>query len=109
MAWGEQGCQVEVWRSGPGSSGVGARLKLGRMAQASESVPQPLGDLLQFGAQLLYEEEVPREGTKVVRAWRSARPGDGSTRTWAGPDRGSRRRFERSRFDTIDQWQEGSP
>jgi hypothetical protein len=34
------------------------------MAQASESVPQPLGDLLQFGAQFLYEEEVPREGTR---------------------------------------------
>ncbi|MEV6816653.1 hypothetical protein, partial [Micromonospora sp. NPDC051296] len=47
--------------------------------------PQPLGQLLEPGTDLLiHEEEVPREGVHVTRARQRARWSDGSTHTWIG-------------------------
>ncbi|MFB7512396.1 hypothetical protein [Streptomyces sp. NPDC056144] len=47
--------------------------------------PVPLGTLLTPGADLLlHEEEVPRDGAEITRAWQYARWSDGSTHTWIG-------------------------
>jgi hypothetical protein len=85
-------------------AGRGTRLKLGRMAAPSGSPPEPFGELLQLGGQLLHEEEVPREGAKLVRTWHSARWIDGSTHVWVGRRRSVGRGEGSSglRFDTVD-------
>ncbi|GAB3157553.1 hypothetical protein GCM10027290_58810 [Micromonospora sonneratiae] len=47
--------------------------------------PQPLGQLLEPGTDLLvHEEEVPREGVHVTRVHQRARWWDGSTHSWTG-------------------------
>ncbi|MFJ8579358.1 hypothetical protein [Micromonospora sp. NPDC093277] len=47
--------------------------------------PQPVGQLLEPGTDLLlHEEEVPREGVHVTRVRQRARWSDGSTHSWTG-------------------------
>lgn len=62
----------------------GIRLKRGAMASLSGAPAEPYGELLDLGETLLYEEEVPREGAQVTRAWQAARWIDGSTHVWIG-------------------------
>jgi hypothetical protein len=46
---------------------------------------EPLGRILEPGRELaLHDEEVPREGVRVTRAYQSARWIDGSTYLWIG-------------------------
>ncbi|HEU0076321.1 MAG TPA: hypothetical protein VFQ76_01655, partial [Longimicrobiaceae bacterium] len=65
----------------------------------------PLGRLLAEGAgTLLHEEEVPREGARVIRAFQYARWTDGSTHRWVGRRKGPGRGEGTSglRFDTVE-------
>ncbi len=66
---------------------------------------RPLGRILVPGQDLeLYEEEVPRAGAKVTRAYQYARWTDGSTHVWVGrrkrPGRGEG--TSGLRFDSVE-------
>jgi len=70
----------------PASPGqILSRLKRGAMLQpdGSRTVHTAAGEvLLSIDGQLLYDEEVPREGARVTRQRRLARWSDGSTWMW---------------------------
>ena len=70
----------------PGTAGqILSRLKRGAVLQpdGSQKVHSATGDvLLSLGNQLLYDEEVPREGARITRQRRMARWMDGSTWLW---------------------------
>jgi hypothetical protein len=62
-----------------------SRLKRGAVLQpdGSGKVHSAVGDVLRsIGGQLLYDEEVPREGARITRERRMARWTDGSTWLW---------------------------
>jgi hypothetical protein len=62
-----------------------SRLKRGAMLQpdGSRTTHRSAGEVLfSLGSQLLYDEEVPREGARVTRQRRLARWTDGSTWLW---------------------------
>jgi hypothetical protein len=65
-----------------------SRLKRGAMLQADGTttrIQSEVGDILQsIGNLLLYDEEVPREGARIIRQRRLARWSDGSTWLWTG-------------------------
>ena len=64
------------------------RLKRGRLLASTEggtTLPAPVGRILEPGTPLsLFEEEVPRAGARITRAWQLARWTDGSTHLWVG-------------------------
>ena len=65
----------------------------------------PLGHVLGSDGPLrLFEEEVPRSGTRVTRAWQYARWADGSSHLWVGRHRGAGRGEGSSglRYDTLE-------
>jgi hypothetical protein len=64
----------------------GQRLRRGSLPQPDGTTrTAPLGRILEPERELrLYEEEVPREGARVTRAYRYARWSDGSTHLWLG-------------------------
>lgn len=66
------------------AGGDNIRLARGTMLSAAGAPPNgAIGRLLEpWHALLLFEEEVPREGGHVTRAWQSARWVDGSTAVW---------------------------
>ena len=58
------------------------RLQLRALARPGGDEPiEPLGELL-GATQWLAEEEVPRDGVRVVRRWQLARGSDGATHLW---------------------------
>ena len=62
-----------------------SRLKRGAVLQpdGSKKVHNATGEVLgSLGNQLLYDEEVPREGARITRQRRMARWTDGSTWLW---------------------------
>jgi hypothetical protein len=68
--------------------------------------PEPLGRILLPGQSLdLHEEEVPRAGARVTRAFQCARASDGTTHLWLarrkGPGRGEG--FSGLRFDVVEE------
>jgi len=68
---------------------VGGRstaLRLGKVATGAPPPAPPQGRLLAFGSSnvLIHEEEVPREGVQLTRAWHQARWSDGSAHVWIG-------------------------
>lgn len=78
------------------------RLRRGRVVGPDGSAPAPRGRLLETGEPLsLREEEVPRAGARVTRAWQHARWSDGSTHVWIGRRKGVGRGegFSGLRFD----------
>jgi hypothetical protein len=71
------------------------------------TLPRPLGRILQppgGGTLVLPEEEVPREGARVTRAYRLARSVDGSTHLWLARSKGVGRGEGSSglRFDALE-------
>jgi hypothetical protein len=64
------------------------RLRRGRLLASTggaATLPAPAGRILEPGTPLsLFEEEVPRAGAKITRAWQLARWIDGSTHLWIG-------------------------
>ena len=70
----------------PGTAGqILSRLKRGAVLQpdGSQKIHSATGDVLRsLGNQLLYDEEVPREGARITRQRRMARWMDGSTWLW---------------------------
>jgi hypothetical protein len=84
------------------------RLKRGRLLASSNggtTLPVPAGRILEPGRALsLFEEEVPRSGARITRAWQYARWTDGSTHLWVGrrkqPGRGEG--SSGLRFDVVD-------
>ncbi|MFB6837221.1 hypothetical protein [Streptomyces sp. NPDC056361] len=86
--------------------GGGHHLRRGTMPSPTGGPdPLPRGTLLTPGADLLlHEEEVPRDGAEITRAWQYARWSDGSTHTWIG--RRKRPGFGEGSsglvFDTVD-------
>jgi hypothetical protein len=70
----------------PRSIGLRAiRLDRGVMVDPSGTTFPPLGRILEPERQLsLFEEEVPRAGLQVDRAWQVARTADGSSVAWIG-------------------------
>ena len=73
----------------PVESDGGMRLKLlDKTRQSGAGDPElvkPAGRVLQLReGQLIQEEEVPREGVRVRRAWQLARGIDGATHAWVG-------------------------
>ena len=64
------------------------RLRRGRLLASTgggTTLPTPLGRILEPGTPLsLFEEEVPRAGARITRAWQLARWTDGSTHLWIG-------------------------
>ena len=83
-----------------------SRLKRGAVLQpdGSKKVHNATGEVLgSLGNQLLYDEEVPREGARITRQRRMARWTDGSTWLWtsfrnqAGQGEGS----SQLRFDQV--------
>jgi hypothetical protein len=70
----------------PKSSGMRAiRLDRGTVVDPSGATFRPLGRLLEPEHSLsLFEEELPRAGLAVSRAWQAARGPNGSTLTWIG-------------------------
>jgi hypothetical protein len=55
---------------------------LTRLVDGSPVEQAPAGTLLPGGDAWLYEEEVPRSGVQVTRAWQLARWHDGSRHVW---------------------------
>jgi hypothetical protein len=90
--------------------GQGASRRLLRSAMlrhrtdgVTETVP-PAGRILEPGVRLeLFDEEVPREGARVVRTWQMARSEDGSTHLWVGrrKDAGRGEGSSGLRFDVL--------
>jgi len=84
------------------------RLQRGRLLRdrSGEAVaPVPLGRVLEPGRPLrIFEEEIPRAGARVTRAYQYARWGDGSTHLWIGrrkqPGRGEG--WSGLRFDVVE-------
>jgi hypothetical protein len=84
------------------------RLRLGAMPRVDAAALgppiEPAGQLLATPALALYEEEVPREGARVTRSYRSARSADGATHVWVSrakrPGRGEG--SSGLRFDTLE-------
>jgi hypothetical protein len=73
----------------PVEQGTSIRLKRAALprheAGGSEQVLNPKGKVLEPGRDLLlHDEEVPREGAHVTRAYQYARWIDGSTHVWIG-------------------------
>lgn len=67
--------------------------------------PSALGRVLEPGTPLsLFEEEVPRAGARITRAWQYARWVDGSTHLWMGRRKGAGRGegWSGLRFDVIE-------
>jgi hypothetical protein len=62
------------------------RLRRGRLLRSIEEAPEvPRGLILEPDQALrMFEEEVPRAGMRVIRAWQMTRWSDGSTWLWAG-------------------------
>lgn len=80
-----------------------------RMGTASQ--PGPLGRILDVGNQLvLREEEVPRAGARVTRAYQYARWIDGSTHLWIGRRKAAGRGESSSdlQFDRIRKTESGA-
>jgi hypothetical protein len=85
------------------------RLRRARLLTSTDGgtvLPVPLGRILEPGKPLgLFEEEVPRSGARVTRAWQFARWVDGSTHLWIGrrkqPGRGEG--SSGLRFDVLEQ------
>ena len=65
------------------------RLRRARLVGRSLETPGPLGEILKPDGLSLHEEEVPRAGARVTRAWRLARAPDGSTHLWMGRRKGA--------------------
>lgn len=93
----------------PVRDGTAIRLKRGALPRFEsnelESIFEPQGLVLEPGRELLLnDEEVPREGARVIRAYQYARWVDGSTLVWIGrrkePGRGEG--SSGLRFDIID-------
>lgn len=83
------------------------RLRRGRLLKGDNSLrtPLPLGRLLEPGSDLrLFEEEVPRAGARITRAYQFARWIDGTTHTWIGRRKGTGRGegFSGLRFDILE-------
>jgi len=74
----------------PVRTGAGLRLRRGQLLRAdgSREFVRAQGAILERdgkpGGVDVYEEEVPREGIRVTRAYQLARSQDGSTRLWIG-------------------------
>jgi hypothetical protein len=73
----------------PVQQGASSQLRRGvlprRAIDGTEGVLEPQGRVLEPGqALLLHDEEVPREGARVTRAYQYARWVDGSTHLWIG-------------------------
>ncbi len=65
------------------------RLRRGRVITRALDAPGPAGRILAPDRPLsLFEEEVPRAGARVTRAWQQARWCDGSTHLWIGRRKG---------------------
>jgi hypothetical protein len=64
------------------------RFRRGRLLASTDDdsiSPTALGRILEAGQPLtLFEEEVPRSGARITRAWQLARWIDGSTHLWIG-------------------------
>lgn len=78
------------------------RLRRGKVIGPDLLASAPQGRLLEPGEPLsLREEEVPRAGARVTRAWQHARWSDGSTHVWIGRRKGAGRGegFSGLRFD----------
>jgi hypothetical protein len=80
------------------------RLHRGTMVRGDGTEVRPLGRLLEPERPLMiFEEEVPRSGLLVTRAWQLARSADGRTWTWIGrwarPGRGEA--ASNLRFDAL--------
>jgi hypothetical protein len=58
-------------------------LKLGRITGPGDGVAEPWGEIL-GSTDLMYEEEIPREGIRVTRDYQYTRWVDGSTHLWIG-------------------------
>jgi hypothetical protein len=83
------------------------RLRRGRLLQGDNvlRMPRPLGRLLEPGIDLrMFEEEVPRAGARVTRAYQLARWIDGTTHAWIGRRKGAGRGEGSSglRFDLVE-------
>jgi hypothetical protein len=68
--------------------------------------PMPLGRILLPGHALeLHEEEVPRAGARVIRAFQCARSADGSTHLWMARRKthGRGEGFSGLRFDVVEE------
>ena len=90
------------WRADAGSP---LRLKRAAMLDAKEQAILPRGRILQPEVELsLYDEEVPREGARVTRAYQYTRWVNGSTYLWVGRRKQSGRGEGSSglRFDSLD-------
>jgi len=72
----------------PVEDGASIRLKRGvlpKLGDGVEGMLEPQGRVLEPGRELLlHDEEVPREGARVSRAYQYARWSDGSTHLWIG-------------------------
>jgi hypothetical protein len=72
----------------PVQDGTSIRLKRGvlpKLGDGVEGTLEPQGRVLEPGHNLLlHDEEVPREGARVSRAYQYARWSDGSTHLWIG-------------------------
>ena len=87
--------------------GEGIRLRRGRVVEVDTGAAGagPRGRLLQAAEDvLLHEEEVPRSGARVTRAYQYARWIDGSTHLWVGRRKGAGRGEGSSglRFDDLE-------
>ncbi len=84
------------------------RLRRGRVLLDRDGqpvTPGALGRVLEPATPLsLYEEEVPRAGARVTRAWQYARWVDGSTHVWIGRRKGPGRGegWSGLRFDVVE-------
>ena len=84
------------------------RLQRGRVLLDRDGqpvAPGALGRVLEPGAPLsLFEEEVPRAGARVTRAWQYARWVDGTTHLWIGRRKGPGRGegWSGLRFDVVE-------
>jgi hypothetical protein len=70
----------------------------------TQEVPRPRGQILGTGPLAINDEEVPRAGARVTRAYQYARWIDGSTHLWLGRRKEAGRGEGGSglRFDTVD-------
>jgi len=93
----------------PVQDGTSIRLKRGALPNLASGeasgLLEPQGRVLEPGRELLfYDEEVPREGARVTRAYQYARWIDGSTHVWIGrrkqPGRGEG--SSGLRFDVVE-------